>query len=314
MSSGAIYQRISLACVLPETFPKVGLYTRAGGNYVLYKHNELPFTTTDRDRLLENATEHLYVLDGDYREVARFVEENLGQILNRDDVSAGTKRDALVQAASSYLGEIFSDPEKSTDAERCHKLTSHLADFIVESHSIAELLQPLGASSPFAIKHSLQVATMSMLVWSKLFPEKSDELVDIGVAGMLHDIGMSLVSPDILEQDDYWSSPSVDQIKRHPFEGYLFLRRNGQHNELVLDAVRHHHERFFGGGYPGGLKGEEIKLETQVIGITDMYCTLTTDRPTRKASTPAEALQIIGDESHRCFSNLLFLAFQTVIR
>jgi HD-GYP domain-containing protein (c-di-GMP phosphodiesterase class II) len=256
----------------------------------------------------------MYVTSGDFVEVSRFVEENLTQILQRDDIDHAAKCAALTQTATNYLKEVFADPEKSQDAGRCQKLTEHLAEHVLQSQSITDLILPLGSSSPFAIKHSLQVATMSMLVWSKLFPEKIEELVDIGVAGMLHDIGMSLILNNILEEMDYWTTPSVEEIKRHPLEGYLFLRRNGQHNDLVLDAVRHHHERFFGGGYPGGLKGEEIKLPTQVIGLTDMYCTLTCDRITRKASTPEEALQIIGDETHKCFSTLLFMAFQSVVR
>ena len=111
----------------------------------------------------------------------------------------------------------------------------------------------------------------------------------------------------------HWSTPSAEEIKRHPLEGYLFLRRNGQHNELVLDAVRHHHEKLAGGGYPGGLKGDEIALPTQVVGLADMFCTLTVDRLTRKASPREEAFQIIGDEKHKCFPTVLFLACQMVL-
>jgi HD-GYP domain-containing protein (c-di-GMP phosphodiesterase class II) len=309
-----IYEPISIACVLPDTFPQVALYTRSNGKHVLYKDEKRPFTETDRDRLLNSKTSTMYVRSGDFGEVSRFAEENLSRILNRDDVDQSAKCAALTQSSTNYLKDIFTDPEKSRDAERCKKLTGHLANHISETESISGLLEALGTYSPFAIRHSMHVASLAMLVWSKLFPEQCDDLVDIGVAGMLHDIGMSLILPNVLEEKDYWTTPSVDEIRRHPFEGYVFLRKNGQHNELILDAVRHHHERYFGGGYPGGLKGDEIKIPTQVIGLSDMYCTLITDRPTRKASTQEEAYKIIGDENHKCFSTLLFLAFQSAIR
>jgi HD-GYP domain-containing protein (c-di-GMP phosphodiesterase class II) len=312
MSSHTLYEPIFLACILPELFPRVALYTRSFDKHVLYKEESLPFTLIDRDRLLNNKTRVMYVLSSDIKEVSRFVEENLALILQRDDIDQAAKCEALTQTSSAYLNEIFSDPEQANNAERCRNLTGHLAKHILETQSITDLLQPLTGTSPFAIKHSLQVATMSMLVWSKLFPEKMEELVDIGVAGMLHDIGMSLILSNVLDEIDYWTTPTLDEVRRHPLEGYVFLRRNGQHNEMVLDAVRHHHERYFGGGYPGGLKGDEIKLPTQVIGLTDMYCTLTCERPTRKASTPEEAFKIIGDETHRCFSTVLFLAFKSI--
>lgn len=314
MARYEIYEPISLACVLPQIFPRVALYTETNGKHVLYKEESLPFTEVDRDRLLDSNTLTLYVRTGDYEEVARFTEENLSQILEQRDIDQSAKCAALTQATTTYLKHIFADPEKAQDAERCRRLSGHLAQYIAESQSISDLIKTLGGGSAFAIKHSMQVAVMSMLVWSKLFPEKGDELVDIGIAGMLHDIGMSLILKDILEEVDYWTSPSLEEIKRHPFEGYIFLRKNGNYSDLVLDAVRHHHERYFGGGYPGGLKGDEIKIPTQVIGLTDMYCTLISDRPTRKASTPEEAFRIIGDETHKCFSTILFYAFQSAIK
>jgi len=308
-----MYEPVSIACVMPDIFPQVALYTEAQGKYVLYKDQARPFTEADRDRLLDSKTSVMYVRSGDFDEVSRFAEDNLSQILDRNDVSQSAKNEALTQTSMNYLKDIFADPEKSQDAERCRNLSGHLAKYVSETQSISKLFQTIGGSSPFAIKHSMQVATLSMLVWSKLFPEQSDDLIDIGVAGMLHDIGMSLILPNILEEKDYWTAPSIDEIRRHPFEGYIYLKKNGQYNELILDAVRHHHERFFGGGYPGGLKGEEIKLSTQVVGLVDMYCTLITDRSTRKASTPEEAYKIIGDETHKCFSTLLFTAFKVVI-
>ena len=309
-----IYEPISIACVLPDIFPAVALYTETHGKYVLYKEETRPFTDADRVRLLDNKTNVMYIRSGDFEAVTIFTEEHLSHILDMDDVSPSIKNEALIHTAMNYLKDIFSDPEKSQDAERCKGLTGYLAKHISETQSVSKLFQILGVSSSFAIKHSMQVAALSMLTWSKLFPERSDDLIDIGVAGMLHDIGMSLILTDVLDDKDYWTTPSVDEVKRHPFEGYIFLRKNGKYNDLVLNAVRHHHERFFGGGYPAGLKGEEIDIATQVIGLTDMYCTLITDRPTRKASTPEEAFKIIGDETHKCFSTLLFIAFQTVIK
>lgn len=309
----ALYAPISIACVLPDIFPQVELYTESRGNYVLYKEEARPFTVDDRTRLLNNSISTMYVRAGDLEVVSRFVEENLSQILQREDVNHESKCDALCQTSSSYLNDIFSDPEKSQDAERCQKLTGHLAKHISENQSIASLFEKMSISSQFAVKHSMQVAAISMLAWSKLFPEHVDLLVDVGIAGMLHDIGMSLIIPNLLEDKDYWTTPSADEIKRHPIEGYVFLKRNGQYSDLVLDAVRHHHERYFGGGYPGGLKGDEIRTTTQVVGLADMYCTLVVDRSTRKASTPEEALAIIGDETHKCFSTLLFTAFKSII-
>lgn len=313
MSNTSLYEPISLACVVPGIFPHVALYTETNGRHVLYKEESLPFTELDRDRLLNSKIDTLFVRSGDFAEVSSFAEENLPLILKtcQDDNSA--KCAALTQVTTTYLHTVFSDPEQAQDIKRCSALTGHLAGYIAEYQNIADLILTLGEASPFAVKHSMQVAVMSMLVWSKLFPEQQHDLIDIGVAGLLHDIGMALILKDGLEEKEYWTTPNLDEIKRHPLEGYVFLRKSGQCNELVLDAVRHHHERYFGGGYPGGLKGDEIRLSTQVVGMSDMYCTLVADRPSRKASTREEAFRIIGDETHKCFSTILFYAFKAVV-
>ncbi|MEI6207911.1 MAG: HD domain-containing phosphohydrolase [Desulfuromonadales bacterium] len=312
--SVSLFEPISIACVLPDIFPHVALYTESGGKHVLYIEETRRFSKADRDRLRSNNISTMYVRSGDFKEVSHFTELNLPVILSRDDVDQAQKCEVLIQTSENYLKDIFSAPEHSHDAERCRNITRHLATHISENQNITDMIQAMDHSSPFAVRHSMQVATLSMLAWSKLFPEKCDDLVDIGIAGMLHDIGMSLLFTNVIEDKDYWSTPSVEEIKRHPFEGYIFLKKNGNYSEQVLNAVRHHHERYFGGGYPGGLKGDEIRMSTQVVGLSDMYCTLITDRPTRKASTSEEAYRIIGDENNKCFSTLLFTAFQSVIK
>ena len=85
--------------------------------------------------------------------------------------------------------------------------------------------------------------------------------------------------------------------------------------EETLDAVRHHHERWDGGGYPFGLLGEETPLPARLLAVADAYSAMTTDRPYRKGMEPAEAQGLLAQGAGtqwdpRCVRE--FLAAQSV--
>jgi putative two-component system response regulator len=83
----------------------------------------------------------------------------------------------------------------------------------------------------------------------------------------------------------------------------------------VLPIIRHHHERWDGTGYPDGLSGSEIPYLAQIFQIIDIYDALTSDRPHKKAYTPADALQIIIEETQKGWRNPeLTLEFTAFIR
>ena len=69
--------------------------------------------------------------------------------------------------------------------------------------------------------------------------------------------------------------------------------------EDTLDAVRHHHERWDGGGYPFGLSGEEIPLLARLMAVADAFSAMTTDRPYRKGMDAARAMAILHDGAGR---------------
>ncbi|MBE3585480.1 MAG: HD-GYP domain-containing protein [Thermoanaerobacter sp.] len=104
---------------------------------------------------------------------------------------------------------------------------------------------------------------------------------------MLHDIGKVCVPPQILTKKGPLDPEEWEEVKKHPQygEGVLapfFLPRP------VIEIVLHHHERYDGGGYPAGLKGEKIPLFARIVSVADAFDAMTVDRPYRRAlSIPA---------------------------
>ena len=117
------------------------------------------------------------------------------------------------------------------------------------------------------------------------------------IGGILHDIGKVAIPLEILGKPGPLTDEEREIIKGHSVIGYnicLPLKRTlGQ----ALVAIRSHHEKLDGSGYPDGMKGDEISMVAKIMAVADIYDALITDRPYRKALNKDLALKILNDES-----------------
>jgi putative two-component system response regulator len=125
-----------------------------------------------------------------------------------------------------------------------------------------------------------------------------DDLDALGRGGYFHDIGKIALPDAILLKPGPLSAEEFERVKEHPVVGD---RLCGDLRTLhrVRSIVRHHHERLDGSGYPDGLRGDQIPLLAQIIGVVDVYDAMTTNRPYRRARTSDEALGELAIEVKR---------------
>jgi HD-GYP domain-containing protein (c-di-GMP phosphodiesterase class II) len=119
-----------------------------------------------------------------------------------------------------------------------------------------------------------------------LSPGEKDAL---HLAAMLHDIGKIGVPEKILNKEGKLTQEEYSHIREHSEQGYKILKPINQLNES-LSAIRHHHERYDGAGYPSGLKGKEIPLYARVIAIADTYDAMTSARSYRAHISHEDAI------------------------
>ncbi|MEX0682964.1 MAG: HD domain-containing phosphohydrolase [Dehalococcoidia bacterium] len=125
------------------------------------------------------------------------------------------------------------------------------------------------------------------------------KLRELVLSAQMHDLGKIGLPSYILTKvealtDDEWAA-----IKQHPAKGWEIMQRIPGLGAIAT-TIRHHHERYDGSGYPDGLKGEDIPLESRIISVADTFDALTCDRPYRPAMTPegarAELLSVAGKQ------------------
>lgn len=130
---------------------------------------------------------------------------------------------------------------------------------------------------------------------------------------MFHDVGIIFLTSNSLEGAYPCTDIDYARIKLHPKMGYnMLFPLWGNEYGVALDVVRYHHERFDGSGYPHCMTGENIPRSAQIASICDVYSSLTTDRPFRKASSPKYALEIMESES-QIFNKEYLKAFKIMI-
>ena len=116
--------------------------------------------------------------------------------------------------------------------------------------------------------------------------------------GFLHDIGMLAIPDEVLRKTGPLDAAQFELMKSHTTVGDA-LCANLRSLESVRPIVRHHHERYDGSGYPDGLRGDDIPLVAQIIGLVDVYDAVTTRRPYQGPHTPQEAIAILRAQAER---------------
>ncbi len=133
--------------------------------------------------------------------------------------------------------------------------------------------------------HCVNVSLLSMLIgkWMKL---ASDDIYMLVQAGLLHDIGKSLISADILNKPGKLTDEEFLMMKKHSEYGYYLVKGLKGIDERVSEAVYYHHEREDGSGYPLGLPGAEISQFAKILGVADTFDAMTANRTFKLKKSP----------------------------
>jgi len=173
------------------------------------------------------------------------------------------------------------------------------------------LVKALESYDPYMKGHSERVAQYSTNLAENLHLEKS-MIRKIYWAGLVHDIGKIIVPRSILNKAGKLTEEEYEIVKKHALKGYeILLGVEGM--EEIAKIVKHHHERWDGKGYPDGLKGEQIPIESRIIALSDAFDAMTSARPYRDPLSVEKALNEIMKNKETQFDPNLADAFVQMI-
>ena len=154
---------------------------------------------------------------------------------------------------------------------------------------VRALLVSLAEKDASTEEHTRRVALRAVEVGEELgLP--SPRLRGLALGGLLHDMGKLAVPGEVLRKPGSLDDEEFDLVKRHPEAGVRLLRDLGGFSDTALGLVRHHHERLDGSGYPDGIGGDELDVDTRILAVCDVYDALVSPRVYREAWTHERAI------------------------
>lgn len=187
---------------------------------------------------------------------------------------------------------------------------------LVESPSIRgkmfdTVIKTLHAKNEREERHSSRVSEYCELI-AKSLCMNSIKVKELKTAGWLHDIGKIAINDSILDKPGKLTDDEWKEIRKHPEIGYRILNSVNEFTELS-EHILSHHERYDGKGYPKGLKGDEIPIQSRIIAIADAYDAMTSDRTYRKALDDDAAIYQLKINSGTQFDPLLVDVFVGIL-
>lgn len=281
---------VPLSVVREGVFLAQTLYN-TNGKVLLVKGTKL----TDRyiDKIKEHGFYSVYIFD-------QYSEQEL------DDIIKPQIRRKAINTISNIYNNFTIVESKDTNEFKKKKLLGESQSNFGEIQKLAKLIvddifsQPeflislvdIKSLDTYTYNHSVNVGILALTLGIGYGLNRND-LYDLTLGCMLHDVGKIFVPNEILNKRGQLNDDEYKIIKEHCEKGFAYLRENTELGAKVRIISLQHQERYDGSGYPQGLKGNEINHLAQIASIADVYDALTSDRPYRKAMSPHEAVEYL---------------------
>jgi len=240
---------------------------------------------------------------------------NITEIYIEDELSKGivvtdVVREDIVLDVKAKIKTIMTTPSLkiSVDGKKIMELVEKLLDNILNSDFIIANLSDIRSIDDYTYSHSVNVCILSLITGIAL-GIKGENLKDLGVGALLHDIGKIMIDEKILQKPTNLTINEFDEVKKHTVYGYEILKNSNDVNSTAHIIALSHHERKDGSGYPYNLKNNDIPLPARIVAIADVYDALTTNRIYRKKMLPHEVVDYMCSLSNKHFDKTCLDAF-----
>ena len=215
-----------------------------------------------------------------------------------------TKKKSLAQNVHEKIKEIDDLQENIIDLRQKQREVCEMA--------VRSILKALNAKDHYTYGHSMRVAHLCLCTGKKM-GLNAQELYDLEISALFHDIGKIGVPDSVLLKPERLDEDEFAVMKQHPEKSAEILEDFPIFSDIAKYA-KHHHERFDGRGYPDQLKGEDIPLFSRIILIADTFDAMTSTRPYRKGLPYSVAFDELKEFSGSQFDPELVDTFIEAIR
>ncbi len=204
--------------------------------------------------------------------------------------------------------EKISFKTSEIETEKIMIVVNKIVEDLLTNDSILMNLDRLRNVDDYTFEHSVNVCVLALVLGIKLGYNKED-LVELGIGAILHDIGKMLIPNEILNKPGPLTHEEYEIVKNHTTYGYDVLKKNSNISLVAAEVALCHHERPDGNGYPKGVKSNKIHTYSKIVAISDVYDALTSNRVYKNKIEPVKALEYIVSMSGTQFDSDLVYKF-----
>lgn len=243
----------------------------------------------------KEGTDEFFIKDDDLNKYFKQATAHLRKMIDDPSLSHAEKTEKIYDVSKEIMKDFFefnASPKVLKSSEEVIEIMDEcLSEADADFHAIFEVT----SKDYYTYTHSVNVG-LYCLAYGVKTKMGSNDIRNLGLAGMLHDVGKSKIDPNILNKNGKLTYEEFEVIKSHTSQGQEMLNAMRCYPTCVIQVAGQHHEKYGGHGYPNGLVGEEIAHFARICKVTDVYDALTTNRSYKKALGPFDALNVMRKE------------------
>lgn len=237
------------------------------------------------------------------------VEVKLGRGSSADVSSAMTEN--IAKLKEIYRGLSVS---RRLDLGGLEEIVESYTTLMRQEPNVLEVISPVKTYSEYTYVHNTNVSILSIFQASALGLGQ-EMLHDIGIAGLLHDVGKMFVPKDVLEKPGQLDAAEWEEMKKHPVYGAMYLATLPEVPRLALIAAFEHHMKFDGSGYPDTKKRDRRQhIISQIVSLSDVFDALKTERPYQKSRPVSMIVGILKDAAGKSYNARLVENFLAALK
>ena len=220
----------------------------------------------------------------------------------------------LYKEAHATIRKVFAlvRDNKEVDLSIVKKTVNEIIQMIISNETVMMQITGVRDIDNYTFLHCVDVCIYSVILGKKLGYSK-EQLINLGIGAILHDIGKCKISLDILQKPDKLTDSEFSTMQLHTIYGCEIIKSAYELSTKVSNIAFQHHEKWDGSGYPLGIKAEFIDPFSRIVTVADIYDALTADRVYKKKVLPHIAAEYIKKNSSKLFDPYIVDLFITNI-
>lgn len=237
------------------------------------------------------------------------IDTDVKPLISPDDTAKAVYviKKAFDQALQSSLRR-----SSQMNLELLDDIVSGIVEIISRQNDLIVHLIDIKNADSYTFQHSLQVMTISLMIGKSLDMTKN-QLHNLGMGAVLHDIGKVGIPKSILNKEGPLTEEERSIVRQHPRIGFEFLQDCPLVWPTARAVVLQHHEKWDGSGYPRGLAGEDIHIYSRIVTPVNVYDALISKRPYRESMLPHQAYYYIRGKAGILFDPLVVEKFLDIV-